>query len=793
MFIAFKLFNLELIRHDCWKDFLQYRKALRKAESHSLRINFLENCLKADIIPRFLTFRIPNNGCFNDKAVHEFQVRLLKREIFTGKEEKKLSLEKLTENREKLKVKLPEKCIPSVILHCRYNLRLLRQQKSLKLNDKLLRLSKKQEKPLFNVNNTVLFYNLETVPPKFVLDTLSLGPRNAIIDRFDQNDVLSELDDFLKYCKDKNIDEETITDINIKTLSYIKDCRKQKTPRNVQLTRKYLAENRLLAVPFDKGIGICIMKNDSYNEKLSVILNLPQFRKVLSKRKNEKNPVLKEEERILSLLKRLKKDNKIDDSLFKKLKPIGSQPPRLYGLAKVHKTDIPLRPVLSMPGSPYFKIAVQVSEWLSIVDECKINSSTKTISNSLRNINLLDNRVLISFDVTSLYTNVPVDEAINECTNLLFSGKYKQPPVDKETFRTLLTVCSQNVLMLTNDGYYQQIDGLAMGSPPAPMLANGWLSKFDSTIRGDSDLFSRYMDDVVRDIDKNDIEKVLHNINNLHPSLHFTTEIEKEGSLPFLDMKIIRANGQLISTWYTKPTDTGLTMNYHSLAPEKYKRSVVSGMIHRIIRACSTWIKVHESIMKAKKILLDNQYPPSFFDPIIKKTLHSIFENKEATAQDEAEKKDDEEEERKMLFIQYRGKVSEKYEKSLKRIGAPCKVIFTIRKLKTSLPTLKSEVPKALKSGVVYHIICSRCKSCYVGQTTRHLQTRIKEHSRQSSLLGVHFKECNSILSIDDVNILSRAKSAHQLLVLEALYINQLKPLLNTKDEYRSHTLVIKI
>ena len=51
------------------------------------------------------------------------------------------------------------------------------------------------------------------------------------------------------------------------------------------------------------------------------------------------------------------------------------------------KIDIPLRPVLSMPGLTYFKIAVQVSEWLSIVDECKINSSTKTIANSLRNIN----------------------------------------------------------------------------------------------------------------------------------------------------------------------------------------------------------------------------------------------------------------------------------------------------------------------------------------------------------------------------------------------------------------------
>ena len=50
--------------------------------------------------------------------------------------------------------------------------------------------------------------------------------------------------------------------------------------------------------------------------------------------------------------------------------------------------------------------------------------------------------------------------------------------------------------MLTNDGYYQQIDGLAMVSPPALMLANGWMSKFDEAIKGDADLFSRCMDDV---------------------------------------------------------------------------------------------------------------------------------------------------------------------------------------------------------------------------------------------------------------------------------------------------------
>jgi len=83
------------------------------------------------------------------------------------------------------------------------------------------------------------------------------------------------------------------------------------------------------------------------------------------KRKNEKNPIVKEEERMISILKDLKNWNKINEMLFKKLQPSGSQPPRLYGLAKVHENNVPLWLVLSMPGSPYHKIALEVSDWLS--------------------------------------------------------------------------------------------------------------------------------------------------------------------------------------------------------------------------------------------------------------------------------------------------------------------------------------------------------------------------------------------------------------------------------------------
>ena len=65
-------------------------------------------------------------------------------------------------------------------------------------------------------------------------------------------------------------------------------------------------------------------------------------------------------------------------------------------------------------------------------------------------------------------------------------------------------------------------------------------------------------------------------------------------------------------------------MNFHALAPKKYKKSVVSGMVYRIYNACSSWKNFHNSLEKGKKLLQNNQYPKSFSDPIIQKTLEKI-------------------------------------------------------------------------------------------------------------------------------------------------------------------------
>ena len=149
----------------------------------------------------------------------------------------------------------------------------------------------------------------------------------------------------------------------------------------------------------------------------------------------------------------MKDDKRISDTLYEKLRPVGSQPARLYGLAKVHKDNTPMRPVLSMPGSAYAKIGKQVALWLSKVPEWNINASTQLISDAIKNLTLPNTDELISFDVSSLYTNVPVMESINTCADLLFN-QYTIAGVSKATFIELAQLASCNVLMSTHNGYY---------------------------------------------------------------------------------------------------------------------------------------------------------------------------------------------------------------------------------------------------------------------------------------------------------------------------------------------------
>ena len=129
------------------------------------------------------------------------------------------------------------------------------------------------------------------------------------------------------------------------------------------------------------------------------------------------------------------------------------------------------------------------------------------------------------------------------------------------------------------------------------------------------------MDNILRTIKESLIDNKLSEINSLHSKLKFTLEVEQNGNLPFLDICIEHHEGTLCSTRYCKPTDTGLILNFHVMGPKRYKRSLIQGFVYRIYRACSTWKIFYESLIKAKDILEQNQYPPNFYEPIISATV----------------------------------------------------------------------------------------------------------------------------------------------------------------------------
>ena len=145
------------------------------------------------------------------------------------------------------------------------------------------------------------------------------------------------------------------------------------------------------------------------------------------------------------------------------------------------------------------------------------------------------------------------------------------------------------------------------------------------------------------------------------------------------------------------------------------------------------------------------------------------------------------------MFIQYRGKCTEAFARALHRCKAPCTVVMTLRKLRSVSPSLKPSVEKEIRSGIVYKVKCPQ--ACYVGCTTRHLITRCGEHrTKTKKTVAKHLKACNAKITCDDFEILaSTSRGQDYLKTLKALYIRQINPTINTKDEYRSKELTIKI
>ena len=202
--------------------------------------------------------------------------------------------------------------------------------------------------------------------------------------------------------------------------------------------------------------------------------------------------------------------------------------------------------------------------------------------------------------------------------------------------------------------------------------------------------------------------------------------------------------------------------------------------MHRIFNATSTWPTFESSLERFKIQLENNHYPPVFYEPIILETLEKIIRNGETQTVARPDR-GDKRSTRPLLLLQYRGKISDQLSKRVRKCSG-INVVFTTTKLRTCFPSLKSPVSKELSSRVVYQIECLNCQARFVGQTARHFKRRLSELLMPSAPVARHLHDCCG-MQADETSILDRSCDIVKLETLEAVYIEKLKPSLNTKEE----------
>jgi len=154
---------------------------------------------------------------------------------------------------------------------------------------------------------------------------------------------------------------------------------------------------------------------------------------------------------------------------------------------------------------------------------------TPEFVNNIADLTPDTDKYMVSFDVESLFTNIPTDETIEIILNRVFPDdeSTRFHDLTRPELKRLLEICTRESHFQFNNKFYDQIDGVAMGSPLGPLFANIFMADFE--IKHMPKLrelgiikWYRYVDDIFSTLNnKKDAETVLHYLNNQHPNIRF--------------------------------------------------------------------------------------------------------------------------------------------------------------------------------------------------------------------------------------------------------------------------------
>ena len=567
---------------------------------------------------------------------------------------------------------------------------------------------------------------------------------------------------------------------------------------------KTLASNKdIIICKPDKGRGVVILDKATYISQMHKLLSdNSKFEKITNF--SFAKYTLKIEDKVNNLLRKLKRLNSISTDMYNKLFCTGTNPGILYGLPKIHKVDFSnkfqFRPIFAAYSTPAYNISKYLVPHLAhlATNEYTIDNSYTFVS-QLSDITYDDNIFMTSFDVSNLYTNIPLIETVNIILDSLFANAGDTfIGMSRSIFKLFLEMCVTNSFFIFNGELFKQTDGLGMGLPLAPTFANIFMSFYERKFLSNCpDEFSpifyrRYVDDTfVLFRDKNHA-KLFHNyINSQHPNLSFTMEVESDGTLPFLDVTVTKSCNSFVTTVYRKPSNSNLTISFFSFCSFNFKLNSIKSLLSRAYGICSNFELLNKEFQHIKQIFHLNGFGYRFVDKQIGIFLSNKFNSSCRMISDK----------QKLYFtIPYFGSQSDELRTEISKLlhkyfsNISFQLILCNPYKLRNFFSYKDKISKGMRSALVYKYCCARCASEYVGSTSRALATRVAEHAGRSfrtnriltnppnSNIYEHANNCDSPITLDNFSILNSCSNISDLHILESLYIYKLKPVLNSSQ-----------
>ena len=478
------------------------------------------------------------------------------------------------------------------------------------------------------------------------------------------------------------------------------------------------------------------------------------------------------------------------------------RPGYLYGNVKTHKEDNPLRPIISQIPTPTYNLAKTLNDILSPLvptDNC-----FKSSREFLDCVNSTPAEgVMASLDMESLFTNVPVLRTIDYiCDHVYRSSPHPLLNIAEIHLRELLRICTQeSAFRCPRGNLYQQIDGVAMGSPLGVLFANFFMGSVEKEVfsRIARPLsYGRYVDDIfVRTTDpenRDHLRRLLQEVSGLR----FTTEEAVDGVLPYLDVLLTQnAGGTIHTTVYTKPTNPGSCLNGDSECPQRYKDSTIASFYRRALTHCSNWTSTQSEIDRSTQLLINNGHSNNDCQRVLRAVMNKWYEGQQAP-----------EGEGNTFTLFYRAYMSSAYkddERALQRIirnnVTPAmetdriKLSIYYKNKRTKDLILKnnsSPRPTDLECvSLVYQFQCpfGDCtpQDSYIGLTTTRLSRRLTYHLNSGGpkrhLHETHGTIITRSILENNTKIIDRESDKRRLALLEALHIKNTQPTLNTQQE----------